>query len=92
MTIRQFKMLHLFTERNFQIESALELDQRTFGSLCKQEWIEYSLRVGFKLSRTGFEIHHTMSEYGLSWRKHNNGKFSIRVPNYKRVIEMRRAS
>lgn len=63
MTARQYRMLLLFSRRDYDIDQALDLDQRTFGSLCRRGWVDfyYGSRARFIITENGramFEHHH----------------------------------
>jgi hypothetical protein len=58
MSNRQYAALRIFTDRPdrpLALAEAINIDQRSFGSLYHRGWISYSARHGFQLTRAGLE-------------------------------------
>jgi len=86
MTIPQLRMLKLFREREFTIDQALRLDQRTFGCLCHHIWVDWNTAHNtFEITALG-EVVFERSNVVHNFRKYNNGRFSVRVPKLRKSL------
>jgi hypothetical protein len=98
MTLRQKEMLELVEELGgMTTDQALERDQTTFGSCCAENsshrrWLKYDLlKKKFVLSHDGKEDLYEARHIELT-RKHNNGRFSVRVPRFGAKVQSIRST
>jgi len=72
-------MLGEISRAGIMVEEALTLNQLTFGSLCYQKWVVYTLPAQrFVKSKLGLHMEHVFTHISPI-RQHNTGKFSKRV-------------
>lgn len=95
MTIHQFMMLRRFITKTATIEQALELNQRTFGSLCSHAWLNFNAdRRVFQITKEG----KNRCMLFIHWdyhRQNNNGLFSsfVELPrNFPVSIQRKRVA
>lgn len=92
MTLHQFKMLKVFRMKSLTIPEALTLNQRTFGSLCRNDMVAYDVSSAtFYVTAYGNGAYQEVSGWNYH-RGNNNGKFSKYVPRKREFQLYRKAS
>lgn len=90
MSNRQYAALKLFTETDepLTIDMAINVDQRSLGSLFYRGWITYDRQQGFKLTRAGREAKERF-DHTVIIRDHPSHAFSHYMKNVRVLADYR---
>ncbi len=80
MTIRQHTMIGaMLDQRGTSIEAALKFDQRIFGSLCHNRWVDFDAkRHAFVVTEKAANLHRLLRQWS-GFRIVNTGRFASAV-------------
>jgi len=92
MTAHQFIMLRWVYQNRPNIDAALLLKQRTFGSLCSNRWVAYDAHdEAFYVTENGIQLLDLFSGGRKMFRSRASNKWSMFVKLPKRnVVKFKR--